>query len=106
MLLQDAYGQLQNAQETLDDVLINGTTSPVLLAADLTTAAAQINSQPFSNAILSSLSDSQACHLYHSGIVAQCFQLLMVIERRRSLRGCMGGQRAVPIAFSSSCRLN
>ncbi|CAL8463863.1 g3398 [Coccomyxa elongata] len=55
-----AYGQLQSAQETLDGVLINGTTSPVLLAADLTTAAAQIDSQPFSNAVVSSLTDSQA----------------------------------------------
>lgn len=63
MRWQDAYGQLQSAQETLDGVLINGTTSPVLLAADLTTAAAQINSQPFSNAVVSSLSDSQAWYL-------------------------------------------
>ncbi len=58
--LQDAYSQLQDAQQTLDGVLINGTDDPVLLAASLTQAASQIDSQPFSSSITTALTDSQA----------------------------------------------
>ena len=58
--MQSAYQQLQSAQQTLDDVLINGTQSPVLLAASLNQAASQISSQPISNSINAALTTSQA----------------------------------------------
>ncbi|KAK9918047.1 hypothetical protein WJX75_000757 [Coccomyxa subellipsoidea] len=58
--IDSAYQQLQSAQQTLDDVLINGTQSPVLLAASLNQAASQISSQPISNSINAALTTSQA----------------------------------------------
>ena len=58
--MQSAYQQLQSAQQTLDDVLINGTQNPVLLAASLNQAASQISSQPISTSITAALTTSQA----------------------------------------------
>jgi hypothetical protein len=59
LLAQSAAQELQQAQLTLDAVLNNSTTDPVVLASSLTAAANSLGVQPFSSSTADALSSAQ-----------------------------------------------